>query len=52
MEVEMSGCARIDTVGVENERSGLRGYGGGGTRAIGLELTRLGGRRVVGLKRT
>ena len=35
-----------------DKRSGSRGHGGGGTRAIGLELTWLGGRRAVGLERT
>ena len=35
----MSVWARIDTVGVGDERSGSRAHGGSGTRAVVLELT-------------
>ena len=43
---------RRGLVGVGDELSGSTGHGGGGTRAIRLELTRLGMRRAVGLERT
>ena len=48
---ETNDRARKGLVEVGDERSGSRGHGGGGTRAIGLELTRLGGRRAVRLER-
>ena len=35
----MSGRAQTDTVEVGQERSGSRGHGGGGTQAVGVELT-------------
>ena len=41
----MSGCARIDVVGVGDEWSGSKQHGGGRRQAIALELTQLGGRQ-------
>ena len=37
---EISIPAQIDMVGVGDEQSGSRAYGGGGTQAVRLELTR------------
>ena len=46
---EQSG-SRKGLVEVRDEWSGSKGYGGGGTQAIGLELTRLVGEEQLGSK--
>ena len=45
---ETSGCARMDTVGSETGDRARKELGEGGTQAVALELTMLGGRQAAG----